>query len=102
MQVNALRHRNHNVRITVQWTPGHIGIKGNEEVDKAAKVVSAGVNSPKRALPKLFRKPLPTSKSTAKQHFNSKLQAAAIEAWHIAPQVRKLKGIVNGAGGKKQ
>jgi len=74
---------------------------GNEEADEAAKAASAGACSVRRALPKPFRKPLPISKAAAKQQFNSKLQEAALEAWCISPQAKKLKGIISDAGGKK-
>lgn len=100
-QVAALKHRNDNVKLKIRWTPGHVGIEGNEEADEAAKAASAGTSSPRTALPKPFRKPLPTSKSAAKQQFNSKVKEAALEAWRIAPQAKKLKGIINDAGGKK-
>ena len=99
--ISALKDRNGDVKLKVRWTPGHVGIVGNEEADVAAKAASAGACSARKALPKQFRKPLPISKSAAKQYFNAKLQEAAREAWHMAPQARKLKGIISEAGSKK-
>jgi hypothetical protein len=100
-QISTLKDRNDDIKLKVRWTPGHVGIKGNEEADVAAKAASAGACSARKALPKQFRKPLPTSKSAAKQCFNAKLQEAAREAWRISPQANRLKGIVSDVGGKK-
>jgi len=100
-QVKALKRRNDNVKLKVRWSPGHVGIKGNEEADEAAKAPSAGACSIGTVLPKLFRKPLPTSKSAAKQHFNAKVKEAAREAWRMSPQAEKLKDVISDKGGKK-
>jgi hypothetical protein len=33
----------------------------------------------------------------AKQHFNARLKAAALETWHLAPQATRLEGIITNA-----
>ncbi|KAF8638233.1 hypothetical protein AX14_010207 [Amanita brunnescens Koide BX004] len=68
-QIDALRKRNSDLKLTIRWTPGHVGIKGNEEADVAAKAAAAGTESEKKKVPAIFRKPLPRSKSAAKQVF---------------------------------
>lgn len=100
VQVEALRKRNKGVKLKIRWSPGHVGIKGNEEADAAAKAATEGVVIGKGEVPPLFRKSLPRSKSAVKQHFNTGLKEAAIEAWQVAPQAARLEGIITSATSK--
>ena len=93
-QIEALRKRNSSIKLKIRWSPGHVRIKGNKEADAAAKVAMEGVVSPKNEVPPLFRKPLPHSKSAAKQHFNARLKEVVVEAWYKAPQATRLDGII--------
>jgi ribonuclease HI len=45
------RHSGDSYGLTVQWTVGHRGIKGNEEADKAAKSAVQGESSPPSSIP---------------------------------------------------
>ena len=94
-QVEALKKKNRDLKLTIRWAPGHVGIEGNEEADKAAKLAAAGAVSGKKKVPGIFRKALPRSKSAAKQAFNTAVKEAALQAWRMAPQAKKLKGIVS-------
>jgi ribonuclease HI len=41
-QVEALRKKNSSLKLKIRWSPGHVGIKGNEEADVAAKAATKG------------------------------------------------------------
>ena len=61
-------------KVTIQWTPGHTGITGNELADTAAKEAVKGDMSPPELLPadlhfKDRARVLPKSKSVRKSHF---------------------------------
>ena len=53
--------------LTIRWTAGHAGIKGNEDVDAEAKKAAEGHTSAASNLPKLLRKTLKKSKSAGRQ-----------------------------------
>ena len=99
-QIDALMKRNRDVKITIRWSPGHEGIKGNEEADEVAKEAAAGTSNVGKTLPPFMRKALPLSKSALKQEFNKKLKSAAQEAWNRSSQAKRLKGIIGGADTK--
>ena len=64
----------------------HSKVKGNEDVDKAAKNAAAGHSSPMANLPHLLRNPLPVSASALKQEYNSKLRRKWKEIWDASPR----------------
>ena len=74
----------------IKWTPGHIGIVGNEKADKEAKRAVRDRLSPLYRLPAPLRKTLPRSKSSARQEFNQKLRIRVTELWKDSPRYDRL------------
>lgn len=79
--------------ILVKWTPGHMGIEGNEAADGEAKRAAKEGLSPSNKLPALLRKPLPWSKSAAWQEFTGKLDLAAKKLWSESPRFNRIAHI---------
>ncbi|KZV98441.1 hypothetical protein EXIGLDRAFT_561828, partial [Exidia glandulosa HHB12029] len=75
-----------NYALTIQWTPGHEGIAGNESADAAAKMAALGpaATSPRRALPAILRKELPQSKSALRRAHTDSLKAKWTRIWRNA------------------
>ena len=76
--------------ILVKWTPGHMGIEGNERADEEAKKAAREGSSPSHKLPAPLRKILPRSKSAARQEFLRKLKLAAIKLWKESPRFERI------------
>ncbi|KAF9440417.1 hypothetical protein P691DRAFT_687762 [Macrolepiota fuliginosa MF-IS2] len=58
--------REMNMKMGLRWISAHSGVKGNEEVDKAAKEAVAGASSNRMDLPAILRKGLKISRSALK------------------------------------
>ena len=56
-----IKHRHHQLRIHLEWVPGHMDVKGNVLADTHAKMASEGNASDLTNLPHLLRKHLPAS-----------------------------------------
>jgi ribonuclease HI len=91
--IGRIREEQGNLDVTVQWVPGHQGIQGNEDADQAAKQAAGGSSSRARSLPKLLRKPLPTSKAAVKLILSRKLQARALKWRHNSPRYHEASRI---------
>ena len=63
-----------NCRLSIRWISSHSKVKGNEDVDLAAKDAASGRSSPMANLPHLLRNPLPISASALKQDYNASLK----------------------------
>ena len=75
-----IKHKN--LDLLVKWTPGHMGIIGNERADVEAKKATRDGLSLLIKLPAPIRKTLPWSKSAVKQEYTLKLKVAAIDLWN--------------------
>lgn len=75
-QMKRVFKRHPNLRLQICWIPGHSEVEGNEAVDVEAKKAATEGSSPDEHLPVLFRsrKPLPISKSAAKQAYAARLK----------------------------
>jgi ribonuclease HI len=78
--------------ITVRWTPGHIGINGNEEADVLAKAAADGPgnSSPLADLPPELREQIPRSAAAVTQAFNKRTKARALKRWRQSKQYARI------------
>ena len=88
-----------NTTITIQWTPGHEGIEGNEQSDQQAKSAAAGNTTSNTVhpipLPLLPEGYLPTSHSASVTAFNATLKQKAATDLTRSPRYHRLKRIDN-------
>lgn len=61
-------------KILVRWTPGHMGIEGNELADTEAKRAAVHDSSQPHTLPALLHTLLPTSALASKREFNETIK----------------------------
>ena len=73
-------------RLSIRWISSHSKVKGNEDVDRAAKEAAAGRSSPIANLPHLLRNPLPVSASALKQEYNANLRWKWKDLWDASPR----------------
>ena len=86
----AMTYNHKGLDILVKWTPGHMGIEGNEAADGEAKKAAKEGLSPTNKLPVPLRKLLPWSKSTVRQEFMRKLNLAAKKLWSESPRFYRI------------
>ncbi|KDQ09211.1 hypothetical protein BOTBODRAFT_643307, partial [Botryobasidium botryosum FD-172 SS1] len=82
-----------NINITLQWTPGHEGIIGNELADEHAKKAA---NGDSQLLPNVctaLTKPLPVSVAATKASMKTHTRLAIIEHTQTAPRLALTRRI---------
>ena len=77
-------------KLEIIWVPGHMGSRGNEEADGAAKQAAAGTTSRQGDLPRRIRgrKGLATSLSAMKQAFTREANEAWTKIWTKSPRYK--------------
>ena len=89
--MGSIMDRNHNLRVTLKWIPGHKGIEGNKKADELAKKVVTDGSSTPIQLPRQLKDHLPHSKSAWIQAFNEKLKTEVQKSWKKSPRFNRLK-----------
>jgi len=84
------RKKRRRMRWKMHWTPGHIGIEGNELVDGEAKWAAAGKSSAVERIPKELRGRLPRSAAAAKQAYKERIDEYTKAAWSASTRYDKL------------
>ena len=79
--------------LTFRWTAGHIGIKGNKEVDGEAKRVAEGLTLNVKALPPLLRKALKSNKSALRRNKKEYLKKRWQQEWDTSKRATKFRSI---------
>ncbi|KAF7363687.1 RNA-directed DNA polymerase from transposon X-element [Mycena sanguinolenta] len=83
----ALARRHPNAHVTVRWSPGHVGIIGNERADEEAKRAAQGRNSsPQQHIPHRIRGELPWGRSAVQQYLNSYRKTVIERQWRASPR----------------
>jgi ribonuclease HI len=89
----AVRHRKTRRQIRMVWTPGHVGIDGNERADEEAKKAARGDQSAASDLPALLRKPLPMSRSAARKTYKAKTKIILDKQIRTLRQMMKIRSL---------
>jgi ribonuclease HI len=85
---DGLRMKHARLDLTINWIPGHRGIPGSEQVDKAAKEAAKGHSSTR--LLAFLRKTLPASKSAIKQAFTKHPKKVSARFFRDSPRFAKI------------
>ncbi|GJE98453.1 RNA-directed DNA polymerase from transposon X-element [Phanerochaete sordida] len=88
----AVTVRHPNIKLTVRWVPGHLGVDGNELADDEAKKAAQKESSPSTSLPSYLRNPsLPTSVSKLRQVHAAAIAKRADQQWRQSKRYDKTK-----------
>lgn len=77
--------------LTVRWTAGHSGIKGNEEVDEEAKFAAEGNSSAAKDIPSYIHKTIRKSTLVLKQDYSKKLKDVWKLEWNSSDRYKQFK-----------
>ena len=79
-----------NLKLTLRWTAGHEGIKGNELADTEAKKAAMGQTSDKSSLPTYLRRRMLINPSAVKQKHEAELKESWKDTWRNSERGIKL------------
>lgn len=90
--IKELQNRNHNLRVTFKWIPGHKGVEGNELADEQAKkaITEGSSTGSAQSIPEQLKGPIPYSKSATKQAYNEKLKRKTQALWIKSPRYNRM------------
>ena len=80
-------------RLTVRWTPGHVGLAGNEEVDSEAKKAAEGSDNNRNCNFGILKRPLPTSRSAYRQKLRDEVRSIYEKEFRQGPRYRRITTI---------
>jgi ribonuclease HI len=73
-----------NYALTIRWTAGHVGIAGNELVDREAKKAAKGQSTALKSLPRILRRKLNISPAALKQDRNRHIIENWRKSWNMS------------------
>ena len=79
------KHKNRNAyKVTLRWTAGHEGLKGNKLADKEVKRPAEGLTTDKPLLPSYLCKPLLINPAAVKRAHNDMLMSNWTRTWRAS------------------
>ena len=95
------RRRKGRYKLTIRWTAGHEGIKGNEDADREVKKAAEGLTSDKQTLPPYLRKPLLINPAAVKRDHHEDLKKRWKRDWLATARGQKAARIDGTTPSKK-
>ena len=78
------------LKITLRWTPGHVGLAGNEEVDVEAKKAAVGAHHNINSNFGILKRPLPVSRSAHRQILRDEITAKYQREFRLSDKYQRF------------